>query len=485
MYILFTELTLFCLYNFAGAIMQKNENKRNKRKASEVLPGIYIGNSVEESVKLVSRVYQKPERYDRRMYDSGVAKRENKVKLFNKKSTVKDPYTRDKLVLKKTEAKRLYGKDWKKHLAEADHLISLHSIYEKYKNTPFIKNEDIKKVANCKENFKIISRQQNNAKRDKSNDDFYRNTKYLQQKDIKITKKQRHQAIQDGKNAANKIQREMRLVQIENAFGEFHKAGEAAALVGATNVGMMSTVENIIAVINGDKTSGEAIDDILVTTGKMTAISYVTGGSVTVITECFSNSTSQLIRALGKSGVPGKVVAAVMETSGVLKSYFLGEITTEECIVELGETGISTVSGIYGGIAGQVLIPIPYLGAILGSMAGYYLGGIAFSTLSRQLKATNLAKERRIRIEKESNETIRIIREYREQFDEVAKIYLADHCKVFNESFENMTVALQLNDTDGFIHATNQITRKLGGKISCNTMEEFENLMKSPNPLVL
>lgn len=466
-----------------------SEKEKRKKKSQEILENVVSGQAagaaVEQSIKQVAETYRKPDTYNRQLYDDGMAKRQAKMDIFSKGKTVKDPYSGEELLLRKQEAKLKYGKEWQKHLAEADHVEPIHKIYAEHKNDAFIKNEDIRETVNSKENLKSISRKQNNAKRDKSNEEFYGDKKYLKDKEVQLSKKSREKAIQDGQKAKFHIEKELRIRQVKNAASEFHQAGTGAAEAGTSAAVIMSTATNFVAVLRGDKTPKEALADIAITTGKTAAVSYVTGGMVTVTTQALSRSTFQFAQILGKAGAPGKVVAAVVATGGTLKRYFSGEISTMECMVELGETASVCTAASYGVMVGQLAIPIPIVGAMLGSMVGGMLGSMAFNMLSRQFQAEKLARERRIRIEKECEEAIHVIEECRRQLNELAAKYLAEHSKVFDEALGNMDAALQMKDTDGFIHAANRITAKLGGDVLFQNQKEFDVLMKSDDSLTL
>lgn len=466
-----------------------SEEEKRKRKTQTILEnaaaGQAAGASVEQSVKRVTETYRKPETYDRKLYDDGAAKRQAKMDDFSTGKPVKDPFSGDELLLRKQDAKLKYGKDWQKHLAEADHIEPIHRVYEEHKNDAFLSNEDIRETVNSKKNLKTISRKQNNAKRDRSNESFYGDEAYLKDKDIELSKKSREQAIQDGRKAKSDIDRELRMRQVKNGAREFHRAGTDAAIAGASGAAIMSSATNFAAVLRGEKSPGEAAKDIALATGKAAAESYFVGGGVMVANELLSHSTSQLAQMLGRAGAPGKVATAIMATGGTLKRYFRGEISTMECMVELGETSAVLTAGSYGAMVGQLMIPIPIVGAMVGSMIGGMLGSMAFNVLSRQLQAEKLARERRIRIEKECKEAIRVIKEYREELNALATKYLAEHRKVFDEALGNMDAALQWKDADGFIHGADRITTQLGGEVPFHDMEEFDVLMKSDAPLNL
>ena len=44
----------------------------------------------------------------------------------------------------------------------------------------------------------------------------------------------------------------------------------------------------------------------------------------------------------------------------------------------------------------------------------------------------------------------------------------------FDEAMSSIHLAYQTNDADGIIAGANQITRKMGGKVQYETVEEFE-----------
>jgi hypothetical protein len=58
------------------------------------------------------------------------------------------------------------------YVAETDHIVPLHTIFEQVQNNPALTNADIKKIANQDCNFAVTGRLVNNPKRDMSNSEF-------------------------------------------------------------------------------------------------------------------------------------------------------------------------------------------------------------------------------------------------------------------------------------------------------------------------
>ncbi len=79
-------------------------------------------------------------------------------------------------------------------------------------------------------------------------------------------------------------------------------------------------------------------------------------------------------------------VSASFGVSSLYSSYKKGEITAEE-MVEQGEIlCFDTTLNLLGSTIGQTLIPVPYLGAVIGSIAANVLGGIIKNELNAREK---------------------------------------------------------------------------------------------------
>ena len=80
------------------------------------------------------------------------------------------------------EARALFGKDYKDHVAEMDHVNPLKAIYEEHKHDAFTMKEDIKDAANSSENLQALSRKVNNAKRSRTQPELSKDLDYLKKK---------------------------------------------------------------------------------------------------------------------------------------------------------------------------------------------------------------------------------------------------------------------------------------------------------------
>jgi hypothetical protein len=279
-----------------------------------------------------------------------------------------------------------------------------------------------------------------------------------------------------------------------------HRAGLEQAKSGAVIGGSISIIKNLVSVCREEKEVEDAVIDIIKDTGSAVAVSYTTALSGSAIKGAMQNSKSSFTRALSKTNMAVTLVSISLETGKTLSKYIKGEIDGVQCFEELGEKGTGMLSsamfsslGAAGAVAvfgksaviGQLIIPIPIIGGLIGGMVGYALSSACYDQLMKALKDAKIARENRIEIEAECAEAIRMIREYRMEIETAISTYLSDHIDYFHIAFDEIKTALNIGDIDGFIAGANTITRKLGGKPQFENMSEFEKLMSNSEKLSL
>jgi hypothetical protein len=264
-----------------------------------------------------------------------------------------------------------------------------------------------------------------------------------------------------------------------------HRAGLEQAKTGAAVSAAKSLVRNITAVAKGDKEPDEAALEVVKDTGTGAAVSYATAFAGSSIKGWMQNAGNKTIQALSKSNLPAQVVIATLEAGKTIAKYINGEIDGVECLTELGEKSTGMLASAMFAVIGQIAIPIPVVGGMIGGMLGYALSSACYGQLVSALNGAKLAREERIRIEAECQEAIRMIHEYRAEMEAEISRYLSDYTGIFQSAFDNINAALQIGDIDGFISGANSITRKLDGKPQFNNYSEFENLMTNKETLYL
>lgn len=124
-----------------------------------------------------------------------------------------------------------------------------------------------------------------------------------------------------------------------------------------------------------------------------------------------------------------------------------------------------------------MLIPIPVVGALIGGFVGAALSEVFFNALNS--KKVELARQKRIEIEKECRESIRQLEIHQNQFNEVFERYFHGTIKFFNESFDELERALYAGDADLVIGANNKIQEGLGQKALFDNKQEYWEFITS------
>ena len=262
-----------------------------------------------------------------------------------------------------------------------------------------------------------------------------------------------------------------------------HRAGLEQAAMGAAIGGGISIIRNFIAVFNGDKEVQEALIDIGADTTKAASLSYVTAFVGSGIKGFMQNSTNTFLQSASKTNLPAMFAITALEVGKTFKRYLSGEIDGLQCFEELGEKGVGMLSSGIFAAAFQVAIPIPVVGALIGSMFGYAFSSAYYKEVLNVFKEAKLARERRLRIEAECEEAIKMIKEYRAELERLVSEYLIDYITTFNMAFEQMESALEIGDINSFIESNNIIINKLGKESQFKSFEDMDEFMNSDNIL--
>ncbi len=422
------------------------------------------------------------------------AKKTYKTAEFEKKNgNVFDPYTGEKLSLTRAEAKELYKDDYAKHLAAGDHITPLKHVYEKNQKSAWLTDQDIRDAANRKHNIEAISTTTNSKKGDKTNREFLGN-KENRPEEISNTKAIK--GVVRGDISEAMIQTELTVKKVKHMSDAFHESGKKSVEASLSTSVSMSSISNIIAFLKGDKTADEAITDSAVDIGKSAATSYAISGGLTVVSRTLEvhGKNNAFLKSLSDNNVPAKVVSAVMMTGKTIKRYAEGEIDTQECIIELGESGITCLTSSAGmavgtGIGmnislavGQTIIPIPVIGAAIGAMIGAAVTSSIFGDLTDKLNQKQIDHEERLRIIAEKTALAELYRMFQKEIQSYYDKYLLD-CRICYESaLSSISNGLQSGNINEVISGSNQIIRKNGGEVLYNDFDEFLKFISDDNP---
>ncbi|PDW32768.1 hypothetical protein BB452_04825 [Helicobacter pylori] len=258
-----------------------------------------------------------------------------------------------------------------------------------------------------------------------------------------------------------------------------HQAGMNAAQTGAWIGGGVSLVTNVYECIANGKDPMKALKHTLVATAKGGALSYGRAFASSSLGGLMQSSANKIIQSLGKGSVPAMIVGACVANATILGRYFSGKIDKTELLKQLGKANTTLISSGAMAVAGQALIPIPVVGALVGGFVGAILSETCFNAFLKDREEAKLARQRRIEIEKECREFIKLLEAYQNHFKEVFEQYFHETTKFFNQSFNELERALYAGDADLAIGVNNKIQERIGQKPLFNNTQEFWELITS------
>ena len=180
--------------------------------------------------------------------------------------------------------------------------------------------------------------------------------------------------------------------------------GAYAAAAGAVFGGILSSIHNTYAYTRGEIGKRDAASNMVddaVRSGMRSGAAGVLG---TVIRHGAGKAG---LVTLHKANVANAVAAGAIEAGAVVKEYAHGRISTDEAAERLGQTGCTTVSGIYfGAWTGAVFGPV---GAVVGSVAGYLLAAVVYQCCVREIREGKLSQESVARVAALGHEAARVL----------------------------------------------------------------------------
>lgn len=304
-------------------------------------------------------------------------------------------------------------------------------------------------------------------------------------KQAKLEKCQKWQKTLEKSNVSNAEAMEARinprLSTAKDMAKVAHRSGIEQAKMGAVVWGGFSLVSNFYAVCRGKKEIGKALKDVGCDTAGAAAASYAAGAGGALIKGGLQNAGKGALRALSKTNLPAYIAVGTLECGKTLYRFARGQIDGRTCLEELGQKGYGMVNTAMFAAIGQAAIPIPIVGALAGSLIGSALSTLSYNILHDSLEEAALAHEERIRIEKECQETIEMLKQVCAAMEETVRQFFANERKVFGWAFARLEEGLATSgfDADICIAAANAITRAHGGRPQFRNMAECDAWMRN------
>jgi hypothetical protein len=262
------------------------------------------------------------------------------------------------------------------------------------------------------------------------------------------------------------------------------EAGKMGAAVG----GGLSTVKNTYQVAIGEKDFGEAVVQI----SKDTANTFISSAAVGGLGKGIShvagvagkkagNAVIQAnLKAFAKSNAPMAVAAGVIESGKSLASYMRGEIDKEQLLDEVGHTTITATSSFYWAAAGQALIPIPFVGAMAGSMVGYLSASMLYQSGVLALGDTvevKIAKQRLKFVKSLCLQAIPNMQQNRAELETLIDTHFAERKDLLNSQFDGIDNAILSWNPNDLAKNLCTISEAFGQSLPFKDFEEFDHFM--------
>ncbi len=258
-----------------------------------------------------------------------------------------------------------------------------------------------------------------------------------------------------------------------------HQAGMNAMQTGAFIGGGVSLVTNIYECVANGKDPIKAIKHTTIAALKGGALSYGSAFASSSLGGLMQSSANKIIQSLGKGSVPAMIVGACVANVTILGRYLSGKIDETELLKQLGKANTTLVSSGAMAVAGQALIPIPVVGMLIGGFVGATLSETCLNAFLKAREEAKLARQRRIEIEKECREFIKLLEIYQNQFKEVFEKYFHETTKFFNQSSDELERASYAGDADLAIAVNNKPREWLGQKALFDNSKEGWELITS------
>lgn len=278
--------------------------------------------------------------------------------------------------------------------------------------------------------------------------------------------------------------------KLKAACVDMHESGLRGGLVGAGISGSISAISNVYKLSKDEAEIGDVLASVSLDAGK----GFLTGYAVTAASKGITHVSHHFMgaaisKALTKANAPVAIASGVITAGKSLISYMKGDINSEQLLSEINHTTITCAASFYYGALGQVVIPIPILGAMVGAGVGYIIGNLLHQSSLLALgecSAVTEAKERRREIEAMCLALIPKIQKERYDYEMLVEKHFSDRRNEFVDAFTSMDASWENDDPQTFIHGLGRILSQFGGTLNFKTFEEFDDfMMNSEQPLKL
>lgn len=259
------------------------------------------------------------------------------------------------------------------------------------------------------------------------------------------------------------------------------RAGKTAAVGGAVVGGAISAVRNCYRVSRGDAEAGEAVVEVCKDTAKSGARSFGVGAGSVVVRHAGAKAG---VNALTKSNIATALAAGTLEVGGAVYDFARGEISAEEAMQQMGETGACTVSSLYTGAAAGAVFGPP--GAIVGSIVGYAVSSQIYQSAVAIIREADIAAQEAERLLALADAACEQMAAQRQEFERLVEETVDKRSAEFEHCIDSIDAALASENHAACVAALSDLTALVGKELKFERFEDFDRFMlESDEPFVL
>ena len=290
-----------------------------------------------------------------------------------------------------------------------------------------------------------------------------------------------HENVSSGGTALDETRQAVESPHEFTAKMELAQAGKEvaatagyAALSGAVIGGAISGVKNTMAVIRGEKSIGAAAGDIAQDSARSGAQTGVIGGTGAIIR--FVCEKYLKAGLLSKANAATAMAASIINSGLIIYKYAKGEITAEDTMIQLGQTGVSTTYGLYVGAAVGAITSGPIMAAVA-TTAGFLIANYAYQSGVAVLKEAKLAEHEAAKVIALCKESIEQLDRLRGEFERETANEIGLREKSFDQLFAAMNQGMADGDYLKTINGLSTFAANMGLSLKLERFEKFDAFM--------
>ena len=423
---------------------------------------------------------ERKKKYDRKKLDDIIARNHFKESAFAENKTQID--MSGNLLHKNAQAAiNKYGeaKSWG-HRVDVDHKVPLKKVYERGQKIG-LSDEEIKKIANDRANFRILNSTDNRAKG--NNSDLDMALRFLKDGELEkgtkfVVDGLKSEANISGHLVSQAVEKKVesfteRISDKTNVFSKNVKEYASDIAKDAAIPILVAGVHNIVSVVQGDKSIKEAAKDSVVETGAIILSSKLQQIGVDAANQVLKKSGVKLLQQAAGANIIGNVVIIGMRVNDSFVHFLDGKIDAEKFMFEVTMQGGTLAAETMGAMVGQALIPVPIAGAIIGSMITSVVCGLVVDLMRTARDSIEFVKERRQFIEDISANAKSEIDKQRYELERLIKENQEKSDQCFNEGYELIFSGIQRNDVEIISKGLGTVLSQFGENVYYENYGDF------------